>query len=266
MLDKKISDETKFLMVIIATILSVPLLFYLLNRFQGGSDGDAGKDGKQLTVVVSEADKNTASTKLSSKSVVTNLRDGLAGGNNSTAHMQLKKVPRDSPEYKELLKAIVEANLQGNKVKAVPQTAKTPLRYMDESSPRDRQADSIYLYALDMSGTPDLWFCIQSYDSHPVKLSGFKIKADGKTLSLTPSAIVTEKIKDHVAEYYDAPLNKQSYAAVKLLANARKATLVYVGTPKVRERTVTEDEKKGLTNILELYEGLGGSFAAFESN
>ena len=159
MLEKKITDETKNLIVIIASILSVPFLFYLLNRFEGGGAEDADQGKKQKTIMVSEADKNTASAKLPPAKVA-NIHDALARGSYSTAHLQLRKVARDSPEYKELLKTIVESNLEKGKVKTVGATAKTPLRYVDESSPRDRHSDAVYLYAVDLSGTPDLWFCI----------------------------------------------------------------------------------------------------------
>lgn len=260
-----VSAETKFVIVIIAIFLGIPLIFYLLDRFYLSARRTDADKKTAITVIVTEADKKSATAKTPTGSVVKDVRDAIKPGESSEAHVQLKKVPKDSPEYKELLKKMAEAevNRKGSGLRKVEETAKTPLRYLDESTPRDRLSDAIYLYIVDYSGTPSPWFCIQSYGSRPRKISSFTIKADGKIMAIKQPIVVTEKIQDKFAEYYDAPLNRESYAAVELLANARNAELVYGGSPRAKGRKITEEEKRGMKRILELYEALGGTFAAF---
>jgi hypothetical protein len=135
------------------------------------------------------------------------------------------------------------------------------VRYFDESAPRDRSTDALYIYLVDVSGT--IWprFCIQSVGSHPLGITGFRVNADGKMFAIQPAAIKSEKFDGKVSEFYDAPVDQQSHAAVQALLKSRKASLVASGAAGERVRVITETEKKGLNRILDAYASLGGQFA-----
>jgi hypothetical protein len=259
MFGKKLSDDARYTIIIILMLLAIPLAFYLFDRF-AGTVSSTQPQGKEMTVIVTEAEKKEILGKIPPKSVVDTIRNAIKQGNNSTAYMQLRTMPKDSKEYEELSKLLAEeANKRPRRgVRKESSTPESPVRYFDESTPRDRSADALFLYLIDVSG--GIWprFCIQSVGRHPLGITGFTIKADGKTFAIHPSAIKSVKLTDKVCEYYDAPLDQHSYAAVTALTTARKGVLIAVGTGGERERAITDAEKSGLRRILETYTTLGG--------
>jgi hypothetical protein len=263
---KKLSDDVRYTIIIVVTLLTVPLVFYFFDRF-AGSGTSSKPESKEMTVIVTEAEKKEILTKIPPKSLVNNIRDAIKQGNHSTAYMQLRKMPKDSPEYNELSKLLAEEgkNHQRPGIRKESSTPESPVRYLDESTPRDRSTDALYLYLIDVSG--GIWprFCIQSVGRRAIGINGFRIKADGKTFAIRPSAIKTEKFPDKVCEYFDAPLDQLSYAAVKALASARKSAITVIGSGGERERIITEAEKNGLRRILETYTALGGQLGLFQA-
>ncbi|MBJ6725412.1 hypothetical protein [Geomesophilobacter sediminis] len=262
---QKISDETKFLLVIIALLLSVPLFFYLLSLNTGDEapKKEAEKKPKELTVVVSETDKPAPAAPVAAQPVPQAVRDSIQQGDYSTAHLQITRMPKQSSQVKELIKAAVAANKGTRGPKQEPPTATTPLRYVDASSPRNRQADSFYLYLEDEGQAPRPWVCIQSFGPKPLVWNAVKVRTDGTSalLKITPSVA---RPGGKFAEYYDAPMNRDSYAVIKRLATARRSEVLFVGAAGTKEHKITEVEKKALARMLELYEALGGNVALFE--
>lgn len=264
---RNLSQEARFTIIIIAVFLAIPLVFYLIDLFVGSSTPPPSSQQKEKTVIVSEAEKKAVLSKIPPKAVLDNLRDAIKQGNNSTARIQLNKLPQDSKEYEELSKLLAEVNHQKNRQGVRKEGSKPdmPVKYFDESTPRDRSTDALYLYITDFAGGTWLRFCIQSVGKSRLDLNEFRIKADGKTFTIRPGTVKKENADGKVSEYFDAPFDQNGYAAVEALKTARKASLVAVGTKGERERVITEDEKKGLRRIMETYVSLGGNTRLYQS-
>jgi hypothetical protein len=264
MFKRPLPEETRYTIILLAVLILAPILFFFLNNYVKAGDTalQAGKEqGK--TVIVSEAEKAEILTKTAPKPVSAAVRDAMNQGDYSTAHLQLSKVPKDSPEYDELRKQLASEprarKLPG--VRKEADTSQSPLRYLDESTPHDRFSDGLYLYLVEVSGS--IWpkFCVQSVGKRALELTGFRIKADGKTFTIPALAIKSERTPGKVAEYYDAPVDQQSYDAMLALIKARKASLTCIGRSGERVRDITDSEKKGLGRMMDAYAALGGSFA-----
>lgn len=264
MFKRPLGEETRYTIILLAAVILAPIPLYLLDNYFGlrASASKPDKE-KEKTVIVSEAEKADILTKAAAKPVSQTVREAMSQGDYSTAHLQLSKVPKDSPEYEALHKQL-DSEPRARKLPGVRKQADTPqspLRYLDESTPHDRFSDGLYLYLVDVSGTVWPKFCIQSVGKRSFGITGFRIKADGKTFTIAAPAIKSEKTAAKVAEYYDVPVDQQSYDAMHALIKAKKASLTYLGRSGERVREISDNEKKGLARMMDAYAVLGGNFA-----
>jgi len=264
MFKRPLPEETRYTIILIVAVTVLPILFFSLTKYFNAGDTTLHPEtNKEKTVIVSEAEKAEIVTKATAKPVTQTVRDAISQGDYSTAHMQLSKVPKDSPEYDELRKQLASEprarKLAG--VRKEADTSQSPVRYLDESTPRDRFSDGLYLYLVEVSGSVWPKFCIQSVGKRALDITGFRIKADAKTFTIPATAVKSEKSAGKVAEYYDAPVDQLSYDAMRALVKARKATLTCIGKSGERVRAITDEEKKGFGRMMDAYAALGGSFA-----
>lgn len=259
---KKLSEEARFTLIIVIAVLMVPLVFYLVNLFTGSSSEKSPKSS-EMRVIVTEAQKKEVLAKLPPEAVIKSVREVIKQGNHSTAYMQLGQLPEGSPAQEELRK-LLEKEAKAQKrpgVRKVADKPQNPVKYFDESTPRDRSEDALYVYLVDIYGT--LWprICIQTAGKKPIEISRFSINLDGKNFTIRPTTLKTEKLQDKVAEYHDALLDKESYSLLQALIKSRKAVLTSVGIKEKRTREISEEEKKGVIRIMDTYAALGGDYA-----
>lgn len=260
---KKLSDDTRYLLIIIAGLFGLLAVMLGLNFFLGKDEKSLADEKVQgKTVIITEAKNNAAPPKPLPKSVVSTVRDALKQGNFSTAYMEIGKVPKSSPEYDELLKQLDEA-AQQRKTPGVRKDAgvspSAPVHYFDESTPRNRATDAIYIYLVDISGVLVPRFCIQAPAKRPLGISRFIISADNKRFEIVASAIKLENTEKGVAEVYDVPLDRKGFEAAQALIKAKTATLTIIGSNGKRSRDINENEKKGFRRIMEGFAALGGT-------
>jgi hypothetical protein len=259
---KNLSDETRYGLLFVAGLLGLLVLMLGLNYFLGGDEKkpDAEKV-KEKTVIVTEAKKDAPPPKPLPKSVVSTVRDALKQGNYSTAYMEINNVSKSSPEYAELRKQLDEATRQ-RKAPGVRKDAgasqSAPVRYFDESTPRNRTSDAIFVYFVDLSGILVPRFCIQSPAKRPLGITRFTITADGKKFDIMAPAVKVENTDKGVAEVYDVPLDRKGYEAALVLIKAKTATLDISGSNGKSSREITDNEKKGFRRVLEGFVALGG--------
>ncbi|GFE62783.1 hypothetical protein [Geobacter sp. AOG2] len=264
MFKRPLPEETRYTIILIAAVIVLPILFFSLNKYYNSTPSalSSGKD-KEKTVIVSEAEKADILTKATAKPVAATVRDALSQGDYSTAHLELSRLPKDSPEYEKLSKQLA-ADPRARKLPGVRKEADTtqsPVRYLDESTPHDRFSDGLYLYLVEVSGSVWPRFCIQSVGKQALDITAFRIKAGVRTYTIPATAIKQEKSTGKVAEYYDVPVDQLSYDVMLALIKTRKASLTYIGKSGERVRAITDDEIKGLTRMMHAYTALGGSFA-----
>jgi hypothetical protein len=180
---KNLSDENRFIALMAIILVGGLLILIILNRF-GKLNSDViqnNKLPKEKTVIVSDAEKNAILAAVPKK-VVESMREAGIQGEASTAHLQLSRAPQSSQEAEEL-KHLIESDAKLKKrtgVQKVRDTPSAPLRYMDQSTPRDKSVDALYLYLVDVGANILPRFCVQTVGKGPMKLDGFKITADGK--------------------------------------------------------------------------------------
>jgi hypothetical protein len=218
---------------------------------------------KDKTVIVTEAKKDAGAPKAPSKNLESNVREALKHNNYSTAVLELNRVSKDSPEYKEMSKIIAEENLK-RKAPNVRKVAGTTssggmIRYLDESTPRDRLTDALYIYFVDISGTLFPHFAIQNASKRPLGVTSFIISTDKKDINIHAPYVTMENTEKGVAEIFDVPLDKPTFGTVQAIIKAKKVTLTVIGTKGKVTRDITSAEIKGINHILEGYAVLGGN-------
>lgn len=263
MFKNKLSEEARYGVIFVLALLTLLFAMYLLSIFLGGAkDSAANKKESERTVIITQSKQSPTPHKPTPESLVSTVRDAIKQGNYSTAYMEINNISKDSPEYKELNKLIAE-DTQRRKAPGVRKetgvSESAPIRYFDESTPRNRTSDAIYVYFVDISGT--LWprFCAQFASKKPLGLTGFTITADNKNININAASIKIENTENGVAEWYDAPLDRQTYDAVQAMLKAKKVILTAVASRGKSSREVTENEIKGMRRVLDGYAALGGN-------
>lgn len=260
---KNLSDDARYGLLFVASLLALLIGMLALDYFLGGdAKTPESEKTQQKTVIVTEAKKDAAIPKQPPKSVVSTVRDALKQGNYSTAVMEINNVSKSSPEYEELKKQLAEATQQRKTPgvrKAAGASPSAPVRYFDESTPRDRSTDAVYVYFVDVSGALVPRFCIQVAEKRPLGITRFTITADGKNFEIMAPPIKVENTEKGVAEVYDVPLDRKGYEAAQALIKAKSATLTITGSNGKKSHDVTDAEKKGFRRVLEGYAALGGS-------
>jgi hypothetical protein len=263
MFKNKLSEEARYGMILAISLVVLPLVMFLLNKLLGGGREDAFiEKQKEKTVIITQPKQSSAPQAPLSGAIVSTVRDAIKKGNYSTARMEIKNVSKASPEYEELNKILAE---EARKQKApglrkdTGASPSTPVRYLDESTPRDRSTDAIFIYFVDISGTFLPRFCIQAAAKRPLGITGFTITADSKTMEIHAHSVQSENIGKGVEEWYDVPLDRNTYETVQTMIRAKKVTLAVSGRSGKTTRVVTDSEKKGFRQILDGYTALGGN-------
>lgn len=259
---KNLTDDARYGLLFIASLLALLIGMLALNYFLGGTKTSEPEKDQQKTVIVTEAKKDAEIPKPPPKSVVSTVRDALKQGNYSTAVMEINNVTKSSPEYEELKKQLAEATQQ-RKTPGVKKDAgaspSAPVRYFDESTPRNRLTDAMYVYFVDISGALVPRFCIQAGAKRPMGINRFIITADGKSFEISAPPIKVENTAKGVAEVYDVPLDRKGYEIAQAMIKAKTATLTIAGSNDKSSRNITDAEKKGFRRVLEGYAALGGT-------
>ncbi len=258
-----LKDDTRYSIWIILIILVIPVVFFIIGHLLNLSPEPIVSAKQEKTVIVKEASAPAAPQKPLPNEVFASVRDAITQGNYSTAYMEISKAPKDSPEYEELRK-VVEAESKKRKLPGVQkqkEQGQETLRYIDEAAPRERGKEWLFVYFNELAG--GFWprICIQAVTRKPAPIAGFRVIADGRRFEIPAPSIKSEKLKDRTAQWYDAPLDQQTYLAVKAIMKSRKAEVVYTCDGNSTSRTISDDEKHGLSRIMEAYAALGGNLA-----
>lgn len=263
---KKLSDENKQIVILISSLLTLPFLLLAANFLLPESKSapkEKEKAPAEKTVIVTESKNSPAGQKKATpQQVAATVQEAIKLGNFSTAYMEINKVPQGSQEYQELSKALA-AEKQKRKTPGVTRepaiSQNAPIRYFDQSTPRDKSADAIYLYFIEISGTFWPRFCIQVIANKDPVITGLQVNADGKNITIPPALLKSEKVPKGIALLYDIPLDKPTYDIVRTLIKSKKATLTVIGTTGKTTRTISAEEIQGFTRILDGFEAVGGN-------
>lgn len=218
-------------------------------------------EDNQKTVIIMQAKQEATHQKKAQQSVVSSVRDAITKDKNVTPYVQINKMDKESPENKEL-KNMVEHETKKRKAGGVRKEATDSgkiLRYIDESTPRDRSSDAAYVYFVDVSGILIPRFCVQIALKQHLNMNAFSLSAASKTVNFIVPSYQSSNINNGVAEWYDVPLNKEIYGVVQAIIKAKKAVLSIYGLKGNVSRNLSDDEIKAFQRILDGYTALGGS-------
>ena len=263
-----LTEEVKFTLLFFLSILVLVLVMGVVSfYFQESPKANDEKD-KQNTVVIVQAKQEQNPHQKAQQSVVSSVRDATKKGNSSTQYIQIVDGNKKTSENKEV-KNTTDNETKKPKAGGVRKEATNSekiLRYVDESTPRDRSSDVAYIYFVDVSGILIPRFCVQIALKQHLQMTEITITSDSKTMSFNVPSYKSENIKKGVAEWYDVPLDKDTYRAVQAIIKAKKTVLVVSGVKSKVSRNLAEDEIKAFQRILDSYTALGGSLKYLQVN
>ncbi|BCS52030.1 hypothetical protein [Geobacter sp. SVR] len=257
-----LQDETRYALRILLIMLIIPAVIFVLDLVLGKRmQTEEQNPAPEKRIIVTKSEEPAAPPPKMSPQVAASVREAISQGNYSTAYLELGRIPKDSPEYRELREQLVaERKKQRPGLRKEAAVAQGPLRYYDETTPRDRSTAWVFAYFSEQAGAFWPRFCIQVAPDKRLAITAFRILADGKTFDIPAAELHSEKIRDTWAQWYDAPLDSHTYNAILALIKARKASLLgYVSQSIAYRRDIGEAEKKGLERIMEAYVAVGGT-------
>ena len=262
------TEETRFTALFFFSMLVLVLVMAVISYFLRESPTDDSLDNSQNTVVISQSKQEQALQKKARQSVVSSVREAIKKGKSLTPYLQITNVDKDSPEYKEIKKMLDDETKKrkAGGVRKESTDSNKIIRYIDESTPRDRASDAAYIYFIDVSGILIPHFCVQAALKQHLQMKEFTITADAATMSFAVPSYQSENIGKGVAEWYDVPLDQGTYRAVQAIMKARKTVLSITGLNGTVSRDLDDDEIKAFRRILDGYAALGGGLSHLHSN
>ncbi|CAK0741524.1 conserved hypothetical protein [Gammaproteobacteria bacterium] len=249
---KLLDEETTFAVKVVLFIFIILIMMIIVNYLTGNKTF-LHTATKEKTVIITAPQK--LPPKPPTESITNNVRDALKQVNESTTYMQFKKDDSESSVK------LQEKAQELKEVKKETDPIQDPLKFYDETTPREMTVDWVFVYFIDNNGMLTPHFCIQSVTDKPLNINMVKIIADGKNFEIIIPKIKLEKVNDKTAEWYDESVNYKSYPIIQALSKAQNASMVYYGSRGSRKREITKLEIKGLDRIMETYTALGGNFA-----
>ena len=132
--------------------------------------------------------------------------------------------------------------------------------YHDKTSPKYVNANGFFIYAGAAKGyNTSLRLCIQYYGEDWLFIEKYLFNVDGKTFEIDPSYGDVETDNDSkVWEWFDTSPNKGEVELIKAIIKSKKAVMRIEGSKYYKDVTITSTQKKALSRVLTVYNGLGG--------
>lgn len=134
--------------------------------------------------------------------------------------------------------------------------------YRDKSSPAYVNYNGFYTYIGQSKGSkPWLRLAIQYAADDWLFIESYTIKVDGKTYTISESSygeIKTDSGSGGIWEWLDRQAGSSEYEIIKAVANGKDVKIRFLGKDYHKDKTITEQQKTALKNVLDAYEALGG--------
>lgn len=133
--------------------------------------------------------------------------------------------------------------------------------YYDKATPKYTNRNNLHLY---FGKTPQnsfiLRFVIQYTADDWLFIERYTIKTDNNTYNINTEygEVKKDNGSGSVWEWYDTQMNSTLYDIVKDIISSKSVKLRCNGSQYYKDRTITDQEKKSLQNVLDAYEALGG--------
>lgn len=134
--------------------------------------------------------------------------------------------------------------------------------YRDKSSPAYVNYNGFYAYIGQLNGSkPWLRLAIQYAADDWLFIESYIIKVDGKTFTISENSygeIKTDNGSGGIWEWLDRQVGSSEYEIIKAVAHGKDVKIRFSGKDYHKDKTITEQQKTALINVLDAYEALGG--------
>lgn len=134
--------------------------------------------------------------------------------------------------------------------------------YRDKSSPAYVNYNGFYSYIGKSEGSkPWLRLAIQYAADDWLFIERYIIKVDGKTYTISEDSygeIKTDNGSGGIWEWLDRQVGTSEYEIIKAVANGKDVKIRFSGKDYHKDKTITQQQKTALKNVLDAYEALGG--------
>lgn len=133
--------------------------------------------------------------------------------------------------------------------------------YQDQSSPRYKNQNGIYLYfeKEENENAKNLRLRIQLLNSRPFPIDNYQFNIDNKLYSFIPAKVDQDGDKATNWEWSDERLNKELYGLIVKIIYSNNTIINFNSSNNVEKRAITGEQKTAFKNVLAAYQELGGS-------
>lgn len=135
--------------------------------------------------------------------------------------------------------------------------------YYDKTSPQYTNYNGFYAYIGKKEGSkPWLRLVIQYAADDWLFIEKYIIKVDGQTYNITEDSygeIKTDNGSGGIWEWLDRKVGFSEYQIIKAVANGKDVKIRFNGKDYYKDKSITEQQKSALRNVLDAYEALGGT-------
>jgi len=135
--------------------------------------------------------------------------------------------------------------------------------YYDKTSPQYTNYNGFYVYIGKSEGSkPWLRLVIQYAADDWLFIEKYIIKVDGQTYNIAENSygeIKTDNGSGGIWEWLDRKVDYSEYQIVKAVAYGKDVKIRFNGKDYYKDKTITEQQKTALRNVLDAYEALGGT-------
>jgi hypothetical protein len=147
------------------------------------------------------------------------------------------------------------------KMRSLVDEAKGYTWYYDINTPKSKNTNCIYLYYGKKSNQrPWLRFRIQYVANEELFIQGYTIKTENSSyrINVKPGEVETNNSGGETWECFDTGVTPSLYAIINAMIHSQTTTISYIGKQFYDERTIIENEKLELKNVLAAYKAAGG--------
>ena len=135
--------------------------------------------------------------------------------------------------------------------------------YYDKTSPQYTNYNGFYAYIGTSKGSkPWLRLVIQYAADDWLFIERYIIKVDGQTYNITEHSygeIKTDNGSGGIWEWLDRKVGYSENQIIKAVANGKDVKIRFNGKDYYKDKTITQQQKAALRNVLDAYEALGGT-------
>ncbi len=167
-----------------------------------------------------------------------------------------EKAVADKAEKERLAKATKKMRVKFDEINEITW-------YYDKSSPKYTNYNAFYAYIGKKEGSkPWLRLVIQYVADDWLFIEKYIIKVDGRTFNITEDfygEIKTDNGGGEIWEWLDRKVGVSEYQLIKAVAYGKDVKIRFNGKDYYKDKTITEQQKTALRNVLDAYEALGGT-------